>query len=433
VSYPQPAAEPVAVAPDTGGTEAAALALPSAYNWCSLEDCTPIRNQGNCGSCWAFATVGPFESNILIKDGASKDLAEQWLVSCNTDGYSCSGGWWAHKYFVSPGAVYENDFPYTASNAPCGGPYTYHETIASWAYVGNSSSVPSTTAIKQAIMDHGPVSAGVCVNNTFKAYTGGVFNPTGSCRTINHGIVLVGWDDSVGAWILRNSWGSSWGESGYMRIAYGKYYVGYAAAYVVYNGWTPPVPPAAPSSLSATAVSSSQINLTWSDNANNESGFKVERCSGVGCSDFAQVASVGANVTSYCNTELGASASYSYRVRAYNTGGDSDYSNTASATTQAPPAVPNAPSNLVATPVSRSQINLTWSDNADNETGFRIERCKGSTCTNFGQIATVGANVTSYSSAGLSSNSAYRYRVRAYNTAGNSGYSNIASATTPRR
>ena len=97
-------------------------------------------------------------------------------------------------------------------------------------------------AIKQAIFDHGPVSAAVCVNTDFQGYTGGVFNPTKPCRQINHAIVLVGWDDSRGAWRLRNSWGPDWGEDGYMWIAYGKYYVGYSANYVVYNGSTPPAP-----------------------------------------------------------------------------------------------------------------------------------------------------------------------------------------------
>ena len=87
----------------------------------------------------------------------------------------------------------------------------------------------------------------------------------------------------------------------------------------------------------------------------------------------------------------------------------------------------------MATAVSRSQINLTWTDNATNETGFHIERCKGSTCTNFTRIATVGANVTTYSNTKLTANTTYRYRVQAYNASGNSGYSNIAKATTPRR
>jgi serine protease AprX len=95
----------------------------------------------------------------------------------------------------------------------------------------------------------------------------------------------------------------------------------------------PPTPPAAPSGLSATAVSSSQINLSWADASNNEDGFTIERCQGAGCSSFGPIASVGAGVTSYSNTGLSASTSYSYRVRAFNTGGDSGYSNSASATT----------------------------------------------------------------------------------------------------
>jgi subtilisin len=192
-------------------------------------------------------------------------------------------------------------------------------------------------------------------------------------------------------------------------------------------------PPAAPANLAATAISSSQINLTWTDSDNTEQGFKVERCTGVDCDNFAQIATVGANVTSYANTGLTASTSYSYRVRAYNAAGDSGYSNTDSATTQAAPALPAAPTILTATAVSKSQINLAWTDNANNETGFRIERCKGSTCTNFAPIATVTANVTGYSNTKLTANTTYRYRVYAYNASGNSGYSNIASATTPRR
>ena len=195
---------------------------------------------------------------------------------------------------------------------------------------------------------------------------------------------------------------------------------------------TPTPTPAAPTNLTATAVSSSQINLAWTDNANNETGFKIERCQGSGCSNFAQVNTVGANVTTYSDTGLTASTSYSYRVRATNLGGDSAYSNTASATTQATQTVPAAPSNLTATAVSTSQINLSWTDNSNNETGFKIERCQGSSCTNFVQIATTAANATTFSNTGLARNTRYRYRVRAFNAVGNSGYSNIAGARTLR-
>jgi inhibitor of cysteine peptidase len=229
-------------------------ALASSYNWCDNGGCTPVRDQGNCGSCWAFGTVGALESAIMIYDGQSKDLSEQYLVSCNTDGWGCSGGWWAHDYHewkIPPGesaagAVYESAEPYVADDIPCDGPYAHNETIDSWAFIGGESSVPTVDAIKQAIADYGPVSAAVCVNTDFQSYTGGVFNPRRPCNQINHAIVLVGWDDSDGAWILRNSWGPNWGEDGYMRIAYGKSQVGYSANYVVYGGGTIPTPTPTP-------------------------------------------------------------------------------------------------------------------------------------------------------------------------------------------
>jgi hypothetical protein len=195
---------------------------------------------------------------------------------------------------------------------------------------------------------------------------------------------------------------------------------------------TPTPTPAAPTNLTATAVSSSQINLAWTDNANNETGFKIERCQGSGCSNFAQIATTGANVTTFSNTGLTASTSYSYRVRATNLGGDSAYSNTASATTPANQTVPAAPSNLTATVISITQINLSWTDNSNNEDGFKIERCQGSSCTNFVQVAQVAANVTTFNNTGLARNTRYRFRVRAFNAVGNSGYSNIAAARTLR-
>jgi predicted phage tail protein len=191
--------------------------------------------------------------------------------------------------------------------------------------------------------------------------------------------------------------------------------------------------PDAPAGLTASALSSSQIRLTWIDNSSGEQGFKIERCAGVGCTDFAQVVMVGANATSYTNTGLTASTSYSYRVRAFNASGDSGYSNIVGAMTQPAPAPPAAPSNLTTAAISRNRIDLAWTDNANSEVGFRIERCRGSICTNFALIATVGSNVTSYRSSGLAANTTYRYRVHAFNASGTSGYSNISAATTRRR
>jgi hypothetical protein len=134
---------------------------------------------------------------------------------------------------------------------------------------------------------------------------------------------------------------------------------------------------------------------------------------------------VGANVTSYSDTGLAAGTTYYYRVRANNGAGDSAYSNEANATI----VLPTPPTSLAATAISSSQINLAWTDNANNETGFKIERKTGAGGT-YAQIATVGANVTSYNDTGLAASTSYYYRVRAYNGVGDSAYSNETNATT---
>ena len=141
------------------------------------------------------------------------------------------------------------------------------------------------------------------------------------------------------------------------------------------NATTLDVTPTAPGNLAANAVSTTQINLTWSDNASNETGFKIERKTGSG-GTYAQIGTVGANVTSYSDSGLTSGTTYYYRVRANNAVGDSGYSNEANATTFSNP--PAAPTALGATATSSSQINLAWTDNASNETGFKIERKTGS-------------------------------------------------------
>jgi acid phosphatase type 7 len=189
-------------------------------------------------------------------------------------------------------------------------------------------------------------------------------------------------------------------------------------------------PPKAPSRLGATAAGSTRINLAWTDNADNEAGFAVERSTdGV---SFAQHGTAGVNATSYTDATAQASRTYWFRVRAINGVGPSGWSNVASVTTPAPPpTLPTAPNGLTATAVSRSQIKLAWTDRAGNESGFGIER--SSDGLTFSQIATVGANVVVYLNTGLTANKTYKYRVRAFNAAGNSAYSNTASATTLRR
>src|SRR3990172_1626576 len=173
--------------------------------------------------------------------------------------------------------------------------------------------------------------------------------------------------------------------------------------------------PAAPTNLTAVAVSPSKINLAWTDNASNEAGLKLERSTdGV---NFAQVALLSANITSYSNTSLTASTAYTYRIRAYEGPNNSAFSNTASATTQPAPA---APSNLTAAAVSPSKINLAWTDNSTNEAGFKLERSTDG--VNFTLVGILSANSTSYSNTSLTASTAYTYRVRAYDGPNNSAY-----------
>jgi len=184
--------------------------------------------------------------------------------------------------------------------------------------------------------------------------------------------------------------------------------------------------PAAPSNLIAASPSSTQITLAWTDNSSNETAFRVERALAAG----GPWVYIGATaLTGYGDSGLLASTLYYYRVAAYNSYGTSAYSNTTWATTQAAASsLISAPTSLTASVVSSSQINLTWADNSSNETGFKIER--STSAVPWAQIATVGTNVRSYSSTGLSGSTTYSYRVRAYGTAGDSAYSNTASAAT---
>jgi C1A family cysteine protease len=227
--------------------------LPSSYDWREVgPGLPPVRNQGSCGSCWAFGTVGPLEAQIFQQSGVAVDLSEQYLVSCNMDGWGCNGGWWAHDYHMDtavageqPGAVLESVSPYTAQNGTCAGPYNHPYRISDWNYVNNSMVVPTVQEIKNAIITYGPVGAAVYASPAFMGYAGGIFNANETGK-VNHAIVLVGWVDDgpgTGYWILRNSWGASWGDHGYMNIRYNSNSVGYAANYIdfTYNGTPPPV------------------------------------------------------------------------------------------------------------------------------------------------------------------------------------------------
>jgi hypothetical protein len=188
--------------------------------------------------------------------------------------------------------------------------------------------------------------------------------------------------------------------------------------------------PAAPSNLAATVMSATQINLTWNDNANSETGFSIERCTGVGCNNFASVGGVSANLKAYSDSTVVGNTTYSYRVAAYNLSGYSQYSNVVTVTT--PTVGPAAPTNLTATlQFGPTRVQLSWRDNASNETGFVIERSvNGGTFTQVGTRGPrFGTGTATFTTNNLSYGNTYTYRVKAMLGSASSAYSNEASVT----
>jgi FtsP/CotA-like multicopper oxidase with cupredoxin domain len=185
--------------------------------------------------------------------------------------------------------------------------------------------------------------------------------------------------------------------------------------------------PAAPTSLAATAINSSQVNLTWTDNASNETGFRIERAlvtngtPGV----FAALGTAAVNAGTYSDTTGTPLTTYAYKVFAVNAGGDSLPSNTATATTTDVP--PTAPSVLTAAQLPGLQVGLAWTDNANNETNFVVERSLDG--ITFAAITTLPANTVSYTDTTVTPGSTYTYQVKASNAGGSSAYSNTASVT----
>jgi len=185
---------------------------------------TPVKNQGQCGSCWAFSAVEQIESDLMLQHGTTIELGPQELVDCTSSGAGsqrngCQGGFPSAGYQVIQalgGIERESDYPYTATNGVCR--YSRSKaavTVTSYNSVGQGSE----TTMKQYVGSSGPLS--VCVDaSSWSSYRGGVMTSCG--QSVDHCVQLVGYGDAGSSyWKVRNSWGASWGESGHVRLQIG--------------------------------------------------------------------------------------------------------------------------------------------------------------------------------------------------------------------
>ncbi len=216
----------------------------ASFDWRKQGKVTPVRDQGGCGSCWAFGTIGSYEGSYLVQNNSEVDGSEQYIVTCALNALgarvgSCAGGWWAFDHIIAQGDASEADVPYVAtdgSSSMCGAATPFR--AVAWAYVTPDGGIPTVADMKGALCTYGPLAITVRVTPLFQAYAGGIFDERDP-GPINHSITLIGWDDAKSAWLIKNSWGTGWGETGgfgtdkgYMWIAYESNGIGTGAAWM---------------------------------------------------------------------------------------------------------------------------------------------------------------------------------------------------------
>jgi C1A family cysteine protease len=228
-------------------------ALPTSWDWRSKNKVTPVKDQGQCGSCWAFSTSGCLESAYAIKNNqpATQQFSEQMIVDCShgccmEEGQQvcnsgCGGGWmWnAMTDIMSWGGLETEDaYPYTGEDGTCSMSGPYMAAMKNYTCLSVPNGADETTLMPTFVMNAGPLS--IAMNaDLLMDYSSGIVAPSSSAdcdpTSLDHALLIVGWgvDASAGAyWIVKNSWNQSWGESGYFRIIKGSNACGLANAVV---------------------------------------------------------------------------------------------------------------------------------------------------------------------------------------------------------
>jgi len=200
--------------------------LPSSIDWVTKGAVTDVKDQGSCGSCWSFSTTGCMEAAYFLKTGSLASFSEQQLVSCDTNDSGCNGGLMdnAFEWIQDNGGIFtEDDYPYTSSTGTISRCKSTCTEVSGTTPKSCTDVSESELALESAVSQQ-PVSVAIEADQLgFQLYSSGVF--TGRCGTsLDHGVLAVGYgtDSGTDYWKVKNSWGSSWGESGYIRLERGK-------------------------------------------------------------------------------------------------------------------------------------------------------------------------------------------------------------------